>query len=486
MNIHFHSRQFILFIGFVVAFIPVSFSLADIQPRSASLNYSQKSLSNAGNPAAAALIISLNEPHVMQGGLIEVGGGLEYGDLDNLFAKIDELAADFKSPSDANDTDIPTLPDDTQPDYTWDDLALNYPDLEDRVDVIKKKAIASAALLAIIADEGYGKAEATSEASFVLNDNLYNGTLLMGLSFKGNSKVAGFYENIEFDTEQAKSALKSIPHFTPNDPIQALDLSGGITLFYNPTNKKTKFTIDNDSLLLIKATKIAQYSLSYSRQALENDSGQLFWGVKPSFYRVGLTNVSARLGEITDSEALFDDIKNTDFIYQNGFDVDLGLVWSSSHYQLGASVVNLIEQKYKYPEIDQSSFQSIEILEKVDFNKAFTMKRQLKLEAGIFTAQKDLSLHAEIDVNSVEDPMRDKYQWATLTAGYATDSWWLPSARLGISKNLVGTKLSYLNAGITMFKFINLDVATTLETVTIENKKLMRGLNIRLGVQFEY
>ena len=491
MIIHFYSnKRFLLFIGLIILFTPVAW--ADIQPRSASLNYSQKSLSNAGNPAAAALVIELDDPQVMKGGAIEIGGGLEYGDLDDLFDKIDELSSDFKSPSDTSGTsgtsgiDIPTSIEGSNTDYTWDNLLLEYPDLEDRVGAIKNKAVASAALLAIIAAEGYGKAEATSEASFILNDNLYKGTLLMGLSFKGNARATGLFENIEFDAEQAKSALESLPSFSENDPVQTLDLSGGITLFYNPQNKKTKFTIDNDSLLLIKATKIAQFSLSYSHKAFENDLGQLYWGVKPSFYRVGLTNVSARLGEITDSEALFDDIRNTNFIYKNGFDMDLGLVWSSLHYQVGMSVTNLIEQTFKYPEIDESAFQSTEILKKVDFNKEFTMQRQVRLEAGIFTEQRDWSLHAEIDANPVEDPMRDKYQWATLTAGYATDSWWLPSARVGLSRNLAGTKLSYLNAGITVMKFINLDIATTLDTVNLEGDKIRRGINVRLGIQFEY
>lgn len=95
-------------------------------------------------------------------------------------------------------------------------------------------------------------------------------------------------------------------------------------------------------------------------------------------------------------------------------------------------------------------------------------------------------MHAELDANPVEDPMRDRYQWLTLTAGYAADSWWLPSARIGMSRNLAGTKLGYLNAGVTVMKFLNIDVATTLDTVMLDGNKMMRGLNVRLGVQFDY
>jgi hypothetical protein len=35
-------------------------------------------------------------------------------------------------------------------------------------------------------------------------------------------------------------------------------------------------------------------------------------------------------------------------------------------------------------------------------------------------------------------------------------------------------------------KFINIDVATTLDTVKLDGSEMLRGANIRLGVQFDY
>jgi len=466
--------------------------LADIQPRSASLNYSQKSLSNAGNPAAAALIIERKDPHVMTGGLIELGGGIEYGDLDELFAKIDELSLLFNPPSEGDDgseppvSEEPPIPENPIRDYIWQDLFDKYPELEDRLDLVKKQVATTAGILALIATEGYGKAEATSEASFVISEDLFGGSLLFGMAFKGNSKAVGIFEDLKLDSEQAKSELQKIPNFTEDDPVQELDLSGGISLFYNPANNKVKLTIENDSLLLIKAAKVSQFSLAYSRNALQSDFGDLYWGVKPTFYRVGLTNVGTRIGDITDTEGLFDDIGNADFIYENGYDVDLGLVWAAPHYQLGASLTSLFEHKYEFPELDRRRFSSESILSQLNRHEVYVMERQLKLEAGIYTDQRHWSLNAEIDANPVSDPMHDEYQWFTLTAGYAADSWWLPSARIGMSRNLAGTGLGYFNAGVTVMKFINIDAATTLDTVTLDGKEMRRGINIRLGVQFDY
>ncbi len=465
-----------------------NFAWADIQPRSASLNYSQKSLSNAGNPAAAALIVARKDPHVMTGGSFEIGGGIEYGNLDELFAKIDELSILFNPPSDddGSEIELPPTPENPIRDYTWEDLFAEYPELEDRLEIVKNKVVTTAGLLALIATEGYGKAEATTDASFVLNEDLFGGTLLFGMSYKGNSKAVGIFDEIIFDVSQAKEQLKTIPGFSESDPVQELDLSGGITLFYNPANNKVKMTVDNDSLLLIKATKIAQFSLSYSRIALHSDAGDLYWGIKPTFYRVGLTNVTTRIGDITDTESLFDDIGNANFIYENGLDMDLGLVWSAEHYQLGASVTSLFEHKYEFPDLDRERFNSESILNQLNQHVAYTMERQLKIEAGIFTDQRHWSLNAELDANPIADPMRDKYQWLTVTGGYAADSWWLPSARIGFSRNLAGSKLAYLNAGVTVMKFINIDVATTIDTVTLDDSEMRRGANIRLGVQFDY
>ena len=477
----------------VITFLSLSalsdFAWADIQPRSASLNYSQKSLSNAGNPAAAALIVARKDPHVMTGGSIEIGGGIEFGNLDELFYKIDELSLLFNPPSEGDNgtgTELPPTPENPIRNYTWEDLFNEYPELEDRLDIVKTKVVTTAGLLALIAVEGYGKAEATSEASFVLNENLFGGTLLFGMAYKGNSKAIGIFEEITLDSDYARAQLKTIPDFDESDPIQELDLSGGITLFYDPANKRVKMSVENDSLLLVKATKIAQFSLSYSRNAIRSDAGDLYWGIKPIFYRVGLTHANTRIGDITDTEDLFDDIKNADFVYENGFDVDLGLVWAAEHYQLGASVNSIFEHSYKFPDFDRASFTSLKILSQLNKQSVYTMERQLKLEAGVFTDQRHWSLNVELDANPVEDPMHDDYQWFTLTAGYAADSWWLPSARLGFSRNLAGSKLAYINAGVTVMKFINIDVATTLDTVTLDGSKTLRGANLRLGVQFDY
>ncbi len=461
-------------------------SMADIHPQGASLNYSQKSLSNFGNPAAAALVIERQDPHVLSGGMISLSGGAEYGDIDELFDKINQLANDFKPPSDDGGSDEPTTPENPDDNIIWDEIFRQFPELEDRLDIIKNKVIRTTAILVLIATEGYAKVEANGEASFVVNENLYGGTLLLGTSFKSGARVLGIVEDVNFDAEQAKQQLATIPSFNDTDPIQELDLSAGVSLFYNPANHNTKVIIDNDSLLLVKSTKVSQFSLSYSRKFMSFDFGDLYWGVKPVYYRVGLTNVDTRLGDITDTESIFDDIKDADFHYQTGFDLDLGLVFSSQNYQLGLSITRLIEQEYNFPEFDRTRYRSIEILDKLVSHNSFVLERQIKLEAGIFTSQREWSLHLELDGNEIVEMSKDKYQWFTVTGAFASDNWWLSSARLGFSRNLTGSQLAYVNAGITTMKFLNLDLAFTEDKINLEGSELRRGVSFGLGVQFDF
>jgi len=464
--------------------LPSSYTFADIQSRSASLNYSQKALSNSGNAAAAALIVDRNDAHVVTGGMIDVGVNVEFGNLDELFNTINSLADDFQQGGDiGNGGDNEN---DGESGFDWENLFDKYPDLESRLDALQAQIVSQAALMAIVASEGYGKAELNSEAAFILNDDLYGGTLMMMAAFRGSTKAVGVFEDISFNAEQAKLQLENLNNLNPSDPVQTLDLTGGIFLSYDPASQQSRLSIKNDSLLLVKATKINQLSLSYSRKAASFSSGDLYWGVKPTYYRVGLTNVGTRIGDVTDAEDLLNDIKDANFIYESGFDIDLGLVWAAKHYQLGAAVNNAIEQTYKFPELDAINFKSAEILTKLNKHAEYTMERQLKLEASIYTEQRHWNLNVEVDANAVTDQMRDEYQWLTVTGGYESDNWWLPSARVGYSQNLAGTELSYVTAGVTVLKYLNIDLASTLDDVNIDGNKIMRGLSVRMGVQFDY
>lgn len=468
--------------------IAAPLALADVQTADASYSYSQRALSTTGNAASAAWVIERKAPYVASGGMISVGGAIEYGDLDEIFEAIDDLAEDSQpldpdeepsNPSDGNSGESDTLID-------WDKVFETYPDLESRLDLIKKEVVVAAALFSLIASEGYGKAELDSEASFVLNEDLWGGTLLMGASVNGSAKALGILEVPEFDLEAVKSQLLTLDSLTPDDSLKELDLTGGVTLYYNPSDNRAKVSIQNDSLLLVKSAIVNKFLFTYSKKALTSENGNLYWGVKPTYYNVGLNNIGVRLGDITDSEAIFNDIRNAEYQFSTGFDVDLGLTWAAENYQLGVSVNNLIETSFKYPEINTSSYTSESIINQLKANSEYVLERQVKLEGSVFSSDSGWSLNMGIDANAIQDPMKDEFQWFHTSADYGSDGWWMPSARVGFSHNLAGSNLSYVTAGATFMKYLNLDVSSALTNVTIDGTELMRGLDVNLGVQFSY
>jgi hypothetical protein len=114
------------------------------------------------------------------------------------------------------------------------------------------------------------------------------------------------------------------------------------------------------------------------------------------------------------------------------------------------------------------------------------MDRQFKLEASLFTSDRRWSTNLGLDADPATDPMGDKYQWVTLSAGLARDSWWLPGARIGYRENLTGTKMKYVGIGVTAFKIVNFDISSTLDTVKIDGQKLPQGLMASIGFQLSW
>jgi hypothetical protein len=74
----------------------------------------------------------------------------------------------------------------------------------------------------------------------------------------------------------------------------------------------------------------------------------------------------------------------------------------------------------------------------------------------------------------------------TLSAGFTTDSWWLPGVRIGYRQNVAGTEMKYIGIGLTAFKIVNIDISSTLDTVSIDGTKLPQGLMGSIGFQIAW
>jgi hypothetical protein len=433
------------------------------------VTHGKRILSASSNPAAAAADRSRSSGKPVRGTVISGAAGLEYGNVQNLFDLYNELTQAY-APSDPGTGGGPGQDPDDKPDdgiNIGDILDQLDPQIQEALDAIAREVASQTVLLLLIKEEGYAKAWLAADVPFVFDKQWLGGTWTLGLNWSGSSKAYGLTEEIQFDRDAARQAIE--------DWVNTL-----------PINRPVQFEITNDSSLISKSTQTTEFSFSYSREAMSAESGNLFFGARANIYLKQLSRLSVRFGDITDSEELFDAIRNADFRTDEGVGLDLGVLWVAENYQLGAQVTNINEPKFRFPDVDLGPYNSQRVIEFLQGDAVYTLDRQLKLEASIFTADRRWSAHLGYDADPVTEPMGDRFQWLTLSGGFTTDSWWIPSVRAGLRQNLAGTELGYVSLGATLFKYVNIDIASALDTVKIDGQTLPQGLMASIGFEISW
>ena len=443
-------------------------------------------LSATGNPAAAAADLQRQSSKAKSSMTFSLVAGLEYGNLQDLFDVIDEASKPIE----------PSPPDPGAPPSEKPPGGIDLDEILDLLDPETKAIIAEVAeeigvqatLLAIISVEGYAKGFYSADIPVAFSKERLGGAWTLGFNYSAGSKAAGVSDPIDFDSDQALINLENgITDLDPDsDDMTTIDLTGGAILKVTPSSGKLSLRLNNDSLLLTKSAIISELSTGYSRELLNRPTGSLFLGAKAKFYHVQLSRLSTRFGDITDSEELWKAIRDSEFRDSQGLGLDFGALWLTRRYSVGASLTNINEPSFRYPSVDTSNYTTPEIINFLAQDERYTIERQFKLEASVFTAKRRWTANFGIDANAIKDPFGDKFQWLTLSGGYTMNSFWLPNIRLGYRKNLAGTEISYVGFGLTAFKYFNLDLASSLDTTRINGDKLPRGLSLSLGFNINF
>jgi len=449
------------------------------------VTHGQRSQSASSNPAAAAADVARGTDKLTRGTVLSGSGGIEYGNVQELFDFYDKVTKGY-APSDPNNPDGPAhLPEDGGIDLgdIWDSLD---PDFQATIKAVAREVVTQAAFLALIKEEAYAKAWLAADAPFVLGGEHLGGTWTYGVNWSGTSKAYGIVDSIDFDEDAAREALEDWWNMLPINRPETLPVSDEVLLRIDTRDDSVRFGIANDSLMLTKATNTTELNLGYSLPAWSNNKGTLYLGAEARLYFKRLSRASVRFGDITDSEELFEAIRHSDFRNDERIGLDVGALWVASNYQLGAQLTNVNEPRFRFPDLDLDPYSNDTVIGFLQDDQIYEMDRQLKLEASLFTSDRRWSVHMGIDADSATDPMGDKYQWATLSAGFTTDSWWLPGVRFGLRENLAGTRMKYLGIGVTAFKIVNFDISSTFDTVSIDGKDLPQGLMASIGFQLSW
>jgi hypothetical protein len=450
------------------------------------VTHGMRAQSASTNPAAAAADMARQEGDSGSGTVVSAAAGIEFGNIQEIWDFYDQAFGAHR-PSD-DDVEAPGQLPETKPPGgidlgdIWDSLD---PDIQDELDAIAAEVVRQAGILALISTEGYGKAWIAADAPFVFSKPRWGGAWTMQLHWSGTTRAFGLAEAIEFDREQARQSIQDWFDTEVANRPGTLQVGGQVFLLIDALGN-VRFSIQNDSAIVFKATQLLTASTGYSRAAWSNEVGTLFIGGEAHLHDMRLSGIGVRFGDMTDSEELFDQIRNADYERDTRASFDAGVLWVAETYQLGAQLTNLFEPDFQFPAIDYDPFASETIIQKLEQSRTYTMERQLKLEASLFAKDRKWSWHLGLDANAATDPVGDEFQWLTLSGGFDTGSRWLPNVRLGYRQNLVGTEKTYASLGLTMFRFINLDIASALDTTKIDGHKLPEGLMFSMGFQVNW
>ncbi len=444
--------------------------------------------SASSNPAAAAADRARAGGKPVRGTVVSGAAGLEYGNVQNLFDLYNELTQAY-APSDPGTGGGPGQDPGDKPDdgiNIGDILDTLDPQIQDTLNALAREVATQTVLLLLIREEGYAKAWLAADAPFVFDKQVLGGTWTLGVNWSGSSKTYGITEPIEFDLDAARQAIEDWVNALPIDRPASLSISDDIVLTPQPGTNSVFLAITNDSSLVSKSSQTTVFSLSYSREALSRESGALYFGAQANIYLKQLSRLSVRFGDITNSEELFDAIRDADFRTDEGAGLDLGVLWVANNYQLGVQVTNINEPKFVFPDVNLAPYRSESIISALENDKTYVMDRQFKLEASLFSQDRRWSAHLGYDVDSATDALGDRFQWLTLSGGFMTDSWWIPSARIGYRQNLAGTEIGYISVGATLLKYVNIDIASALDTVKIDGQKLPQGVMGSIGFEISW
>ena len=467
------------------------------QPPGANLTFGDvthglRALSAAGNPAAAAADLARTEAGVnaQGGGLVfSAVAGIEFGNVDEFYATIDRLANEINPSPNPNPDPPPTEESPVErPGFDLGDLIeICCPDLNDLIGRIEREVKNRIALLTLIQVDAYAKAFQSLDMPVLLGSEVAGGALTFAANWSGSTKAYSFVDpNIVFDPDAALADLTAQYGLMDGDPLTTFDIAGDVDIIVDPSTGRVAAVIDNDSTLVTKAVQTTELSIGYSRQIGEQGGRGLFVGGELSYYDLKLSRLSYRFGDITDTEELFKSIGDADYIGDSGFGLDVGVLWVGEQSQFGLTIANINEPTYYYPDVDLSAYSEPGVVDRLLRDRSYTMERQLKLEASLFTPDRRWTANFGIDANETEDPMGDDFQWLTVSGGWARDNSWVRNARLGYRRNLAGTKLDYFSAGLTAFKWFNIDLAVELDRVEIKDDKTPRGAILSLGFQVDF
>ena len=250
---------------------------------------------------------------------------------------------------------------------------------------------------------------------------------------------------------------------------------------------------ESDMSVYMKRASDYRFSLGYSEMVSRTENSALILGGRLNYHKLALDRKLTVLTEDGDSSVSYGDYFMSRETVEQNIGLDLGLILASRYYQIGASVSNINEPEFDYIPLGNCAGLSgtdlnicnaaIRLADKnfLSLKETYKMKAQMTFDFAIKSKDQAFSIATSLDANSIKDPLGDKYQWATTSISFFSPTAFLPGIRAGYRKNLVGSELSYLTAGVTLGRRLDIDIA-----YAAENDQGASGVFFSIGYGFMF
>jgi len=255
--------------------------------------------------------------------------------------------------------------------------------------------------------------------------------------------------------------------------------------------------IETNTSLYLKSGLETTLSLSYGREIFAlTDLGKLYVGAKLNLISMELSKQVVPLTTLDGKDVgdVISDTYDQNLEKATAMGIDVGLVWAAKDYRLGLTFENINAPEFDYGSVgincasrgeqndarDQCETASFFVQNgRINSTESHIKQALMRVDA-LYSITERLVVSAAYDTAEYNDTIGFDNQWFNAATSYDPVHPLIPDLRIGYQKNLAGTELSSLTAGLTLFSLVSLDLEYGLESTAVDGSELPR----RFGFSF--
>jgi len=262
--------------------------------------------------------------------------------------------------------------------------------------------------------------------------------------------------------------------------------------------------LTTSSALYVKGASLVTGSIGYSMEVWQPPvaDSKLFAGIQLNVFNATMNKQVLALQNMAENDDVGDAIKDEfeeNTVSTTSVGVDLGILWTFGNGQAGLTIANINEPEFEYGDVgkdcasisDPTRQANCTVAQQVfsseiDLSETAVMNAQTIIEGAIYTEDKQWLLSGAFDVNSTYDLVGRETQYLSASASYFPNSYIIPTIRLGASQNLVGSELTTVGVGTTLFGTLNLDLSASLDQIEVDGNKIPRRVGFNIGIEEKF